>query len=110
MAERLKSMTLPLGVRYFGDGGLFGSVTATYVRQEVDDLSSNLIRETEGFALVDAGVGYRLPRRLGTLSLTVNNLFDQDFRYQDLNYITPEPVASPYTPERTVFARVSLSL
>jgi hypothetical protein len=57
-------------------------------------------------------VGYRLPKRLGIVSLEVRNLLDEDFSYQDLNFITSEPFASsdiPFIPDRTILARITLS-
>lgn len=107
--EQLKTTTVPLGLRHFFSSSVFAGLTTTYIRQEVDNPAAGITDEREDFTLVDLGVGYRLPRRFGTVSLNVYNLFDEDFRYQDLNYLTPEPVVSPYIPERTVYGRLSLN-
>ena len=52
-----------------------------------------------------------MPKRFGIVSLAVHNLFDKDFKYQDNSYreFGDEPSVAPYTPERLVMGRVSLS-
>ena len=56
-------------------------------------------------------IGYRLPKRLGILSLSALNLFDQEFEYQDDSYrkFGDEPLVSPYTPDRLILGRLVLS-
>ena len=49
-------------------------------------------------------LGYRLPKRRGVLSLGVDNLFDKDFRYQDIDPENPGAV-----PERFAYFRFTLS-
>ena len=61
--------------------------------------------------MVDAAVGYRLPKRFGILSFSVTNLFDQKFHYQDDSYreFQDLPSIGPYFPERLFFGRVTLN-
>jgi outer membrane receptor protein involved in Fe transport len=60
--------------------------------------------------IVDASLGWRLPGRRGLLEVGVNNLFDQDFRYEDPYFGDPsEPAMQPFQPERFVYGRVTLS-
>jgi len=61
------------------------------------------------FVVVDAAIGYRLPKRRGILSLEVRNLFDEDFLYQDTNIQQPVPSNPRFIPDRTVMGRVTLS-
>ena len=49
-------------------------------------------------------LGYRLPKRRGVLSLNVANLFDKDFRYQDIDPENPSVV-----PERFAYFRFTLA-
>jgi outer membrane receptor protein involved in Fe transport len=49
-------------------------------------------------------LGYRLPKRRGLLSLNIENLFDKDFRYQDIDPENPSVV-----PERFAYFRFTLS-
>jgi outer membrane receptor protein involved in Fe transport len=107
--ERVRTKTFPLAARYFSPLGLFGELVATRVDQTVRDSEQNLDRDQDDFWVVDAAIGYRLPKRRGIVSLEVNNLFDQDFFYQDDNYLSSEPVAPRYIPDRTIVGKLSLS-
>jgi outer membrane receptor protein involved in Fe transport len=62
------------------------------------------------FFVVDASIGWRFPKRLGIATLTVRNLFDEKFRYQDDGFreFRDEPTSTPYVPERQLMGRVSL--
>jgi len=87
-SEQFSDMTLwrvPLSVRYFHPGGLYTRATATWVRQE-GRFNTNDGFDTpqeSRFGVLDLGIGYRLPDRLGVLSLDVRNLFDETFRFQN---------------------------
>ncbi len=105
----IDTIALPLAVRYFSPGGFFGRLAATHVRQIVDQLSISPIEATTDFFVVDAGVGYRFPRRHGTLSLEVRNLFDRTFSYQDLSFMSSDQVAPPYIPARQTYLRFGLN-
>ena len=51
----------------------------------------------DNFVVVDATVGWRFPKRFGIASLTVYNLFNEKFRYQDDSFreFRDEPSADP---------------
>jgi outer membrane receptor protein involved in Fe transport len=103
---------VPANATYFHPSGWFAGIGATYVDQEVRrEAASSLAQGDSSFTLANASVGYRLPKRMGIISLAVNNLFDKDFDYQDESYRTfsTEPYVSPYIPETTVMGRVTLS-
>jgi outer membrane receptor protein involved in Fe transport len=103
---------VPFTFRYFHPSGLLGRVSTTYIDQEVDfePVGSPETRDDQ-FALVDVGIGYRLPRRYGIISFEVRNLFDEDFKFQGLGFRDPmeEKQTPPFLPERTVFARIILA-
>jgi tetratricopeptide (TPR) repeat protein len=110
--KRVTTKTVPAKVTYFHPSGFFGGVNVTYIDQEVRREQVSLLDEGDSsFTLTDLSVGYRLPKRRGVISLTVQNLFDKDFKYQDESYRTfrLEPYVSPYVPETTVMGRVTLS-
>jgi outer membrane receptor protein involved in Fe transport len=72
--------------------------------------------EDDTFFVVDAFVGYRIPRRAGVISLEATNLLDSGFNFQDDNFRTSAATselgnvrAPMYVPERAVFARLTLS-
>ena len=60
---RMNTWTFPLAARYFHPSGFFAGVRGTYVRQELDLLpTSTLTRNSDEFYLVDATMGFRLPK------------------------------------------------
>lgn len=80
----LRTHRVPLSVRYFDPDGLFAGVTATYVAQ--NGRFAGLDFEPSGedrFWIVDAGFGYRLPKRYGRIVFEAKNLFDEEFSFQD---------------------------
>ncbi len=104
------SFSLPLFARYFAPNGIFVEAGATYRHQDVERsaLSTGASGE-DAIVLVDATLGYRLPKRRGVASLEVRNLFDREFDNQDLNFITSETRAFELYPERSVMARLTLN-
>jgi hypothetical protein len=116
--SEVKTLSYPIQVQYFHPSGFFAGFGVTYVDQEVSrDNAVILLEESrlaEGdsdFTVADLGVGYRLPKRQGILSVSVQNLFDEDFDYQDDSYreFKDEPATGPYIPERTVMGRITLN-
>ena len=110
----LKTLSVPLNVQYFDPSGFFAGLGVVYVDQKIQvlDFESSTISPTqdEDFTLVNAGLGYRLPKRWGIVALQINNMFDKDFYYQDNNFQTGDGTTNPlYIPERTVFGRLVLN-
>ena len=107
---RLRTMTVPLQVRYFAENGLFAKAGVNFVSQEVEERLESFFDQTrENFVTVDLGVGYRLPERRGSVSLEVRNLFDEEFLYEDLDSITNTTTRPRFIPARTILGRLSLS-
>jgi outer membrane receptor protein involved in Fe transport len=112
--ERVETLSVPLTVRYFHPTGLFAGTTLSYVNQDVRRSESAPLANGSGsddFLVVDALVGYRLPKRIGIASLAVYNLFDTSFNYQDDSFreFRDEPSISSYVPERTIMGRLTIS-
>jgi tetratricopeptide (TPR) repeat protein len=112
--EKLETISVPLGIRYFHPSGLFGGFSATYVHQEVDrspGAELGLAEGSDDFVVLDAAVGYRLPNRAGLISLEVSNLLDEDFRYQDDSFRESQdaPSIGPYIPSRRILGRITLN-
>ncbi len=115
-AYQVDTISIPLTVRYFRPSGLFGELGATYVRQKVEKTGflspPNLtpFSGKENFILLDAAVGYRLPKRWGSLSLEAKNILNEHFRYEDISrQLTPETGNPRFIPERSILARFTLS-
>lgn len=98
---------LPVELRYFGVKGLTAGVRASLVHQEGDFVTSPFFSLAPGediFTVVDASLGYRLPNRRGVLSLNVANLFDEEFRFQDIDADNPSIM-----PERMAYLRFTFA-
>ena len=110
--DRVQTLSLPIGVRYFDPSGLFAGLTASAVHQEVKRSPGAPGGEgTDDFVVVDGSVGYRFPRRIGAISLQVLNLFNSGFDFQDDSYreFRDEPTIGPYIPERQIRAQLTLN-
>jgi len=110
---KLEMHSVPVAARYFSPQGFFAELGVTLVRQEIDLTSSTppFNQTSEEFAVADAALGYRLPNRRGILSLEVKNLFDKEFLFQDLSFISADPTATNprFIPDRTILARFTLA-
>jgi Flp pilus assembly protein TadD len=108
---KVETVTVPLSARFFHPSGFFAGVKGNFVWQTVElPSTSNFNDGHDDFFLVDADIGYRLPKRFGIISLEVRNLFDTSFNYQDNNVQTGrEAQTSPFLPTRMVFGRLTLS-
>ncbi len=103
----LKLTEVPLTVRFFSPSGLWigASVTAVKETGEFTGPGGLDVEGSDDFWLVDAIVAYRLPRRMGTISLQGNNLLNEKFQFQEIE----QSVAPRYIPELQVLLRISLS-
>ena len=77
---------MPVGLKYFHSSGFFAGIGATYVHQEVERDPAVLaafptVAGSEDFITVDAALGWRLPNRVGIVSLEARNLLDEDFNF-----------------------------
>ena len=112
--EDVKTFSVPIGARYFHPSGVFAGFSVTYVNQQVERTSASTLSDAEGssdFFLVDAAIGYRIPRRFGIASLSVTNLFDESFKYQDDSFreFQDAPSVGPYLPDRLIMGRLTLN-
>jgi Tfp pilus assembly protein PilF len=103
----VETQRIPLRAAYFHPSGLAVEVTGTRVHQEGQFFflsSLSLEPGSDSFWIADLTVSYRLPNRYGLFQVGVQNLFDEEFNYQetDLNAVT-------FSPGRIVLARVLLS-
>jgi outer membrane receptor protein involved in Fe transport len=105
--KELDTHRVPLGLAFFHPSGLSTSLTATYFNQDGEFqrlLTGNFETGKDDFWTVDAAIGYRLPKRYGFITVGARNLFDQKFKFFDTDLRNPL-----IQPDRTVFARVTLS-
>ncbi len=107
--KRLYNTHLPLAANYHSPSGFSASYKINYVRQEVTLDRSSYKQTREDFITVDLNFGIKLKKRRGQFGLSIINLFDQIFNYQDLNFIRAEPVYPRYLPKRTVLLKASIN-
>lgn len=108
---QVQTWSAPLSVSYFHSSGFFAGTGVTYVNQDVVRIPLYPNQGHDHFTLVDAGIGFRFPKRLGIASFQVLNLFNERFNYQDDTYreFTNEPTIGPYFPQRTLFGRITFN-
>ncbi|MGA7181050.1 MAG: FecR domain-containing protein [Thiobacillaceae bacterium] len=107
--NRLDTTSIPIRLRYFALNGAYAAVGPTLVRQEVGATFAD--PTPEKFVVVDATLGYRLPRRRGIVSLDIRNLLNRKFHYQDLSFTSSDPFRTnpDFIPDRTILARFMLN-
>jgi tetratricopeptide (TPR) repeat protein len=107
----MKTQYAPVTLAYHHARGLFAALRAGYVSQELrfrDPFGAETAGEDD-FWIADASIGYRLPRRLGSISLDVLNLFDEEFRYQDTDFLG-NPRIPLFQPKRLALFRLRINL
>ncbi|MDR4513526.1 FecR domain-containing protein [Nitrosomonas sp.] len=105
----ISNIKIPVSVEYFHPSGFFSGIKNTFVRQDLarkNDFDNSGI---DNFFLLDAFIGYRLPKRKGILSIEGRNLLDEKFFFRNINFNQAEAVSPQFVPERTFFARITLN-
>ena len=83
---------------------------ATYINQDGrfhTQESTTTVPGRDEFWTFDASISYRLPKRMGLITIGGINLFDKSFRFQDTDTERKNPVLQP---ERMIFAKFTLAL
>ncbi len=109
---KLRTHRIPLHVNYFHKSGVSAGLEAVYVNQKgtFPDLSAppgpfpTFVEGEDRFWVFGASLGYRLPKRYGSIAVKVNNLFDQEFRFQDT-----DPENPGILPERLILLNFTLA-
>lgn len=105
--ETLKTHKLPLRVSFHHPAGIGAWVKATYVDQKgvfFDQFLLSTAKDNDRFWVVDASVGYRLPKRLGVVSIEARNLLDAKFKFQDT-----DPANPSIFPKRVILGKLTLA-
>ncbi|MEW6682469.1 MAG: FecR domain-containing protein [Nitrospirota bacterium] len=104
---------IPLGLNFHHPRGFFAKVMASYVNQDgefIDPTTFGFEPGKSEFWIWDVSIGYRLPRRLGIITIGAENLFDRQFLYEDVgNPLTNPDQAPQIQPARFIFAKVTLA-
>ena len=101
----VETQRFSLGAAFFHPSGFKASVKATYVNQEGEfgEFFGGIVPGDDRFWVVDAFVGYRLPKRFGLISLVAKNILDQKFNFQDTDLRNPR-----ISPESLILLKLSL--
>jgi hypothetical protein len=106
-----QTQIIPFSIAYFSPSGFFAKLRASYLKQKVE---LNTKPDSDRAMFLDINLGYRLPRRLGILEVQLQNILNQDYRYEGLqNRKSPErtglPSSLPFPPDFTSLFRFSLA-
>ena len=104
--KELDTHRVPFGVKFFHPSGFDASLGITYINQKGIFERLETAEDESGsgdFWLTNVSVGYRLPKRYGYFKVGVTNLFDENFRYYDVEFDNPRIV-----PDRMVFASFTM--
>ena len=105
------TQTVPFSVSYFDPSGLFAKIRASYFNQKVRfDTGS----DSDSATFLDLSLGYRLPKRLGIFEVQLQNLLNQNYRYEGLQNRSPPqragvPSFLPFPPSFAVSVRFNLA-
>jgi tetratricopeptide (TPR) repeat protein len=106
----MKTETLSLSIKHFNTFGLFTTLEAVHVSQEIKDtiVTGGLTTSSDNFWLGNISLGMKLPRRMGILALDVHNIFDREFNFQSIDPGTGTPITSSHYPERYAIVRAQV--
>jgi tetratricopeptide (TPR) repeat protein len=104
----LEAIRVPVGLSVFDDRGLSLRLTTSYVKQSgsfAEGFASPIFEVKSSAWVVDAALDYRLPSRLGMVSIGAKNLTDTSIELIEVDPLNPR-VAT----KRFVFAKLRLVL
>ncbi len=105
--QELTTNSVPLSISFFHPIGIYARLIGTYVYQKgdfVDGMTLEVDSDSSNFWVLDALLGYRFPKRYGTLEVGVKNATNAGFKFQDMN-----PAAPTIYPDQYFYGRLSLS-
>ncbi|HZW35661.1 MAG TPA: tetratricopeptide repeat protein, partial [Candidatus Deferrimicrobiaceae bacterium] len=109
--DQVTTQRFPVGISFFHPCGFSSRLSATYIDQEGrfvppgSNAGTPGVSDSDRFWVVDASLGYRLPKRYGLLSVEAKNLFDKSFKFQDTDHDNPS-----IQPKRSIFFKFTLAL
>ena len=106
LITRLNTHRFSLGINFFHPCGFSAKLKPTYIDQNGKFFVPPLIDVPgdDQFWVVDASIFYRLPKRMGIISIEAKNIFDENFNFQDTDPSNPE-----IYPERLILARFTIA-
>jgi tetratricopeptide (TPR) repeat protein len=109
--DQVTTQRFPVGINFFHPCGFTSRLSPTYIDQEGRFVPKGSnpgtpgVSDSDRFWVVDASLGYRLPKRYGLLSIEAKNLFDKSFKFQDTDHDNPA-----IQPKRSIFFKFTLAI
>ncbi|MDR4651459.1 MAG: tetratricopeptide repeat protein [Nitrosomonas sp.] len=108
----INTLIVPISINYFNPSGIFSTLSGTFVRQNLKRLENFATERNSGisnFFMIDAIIGYRMPNRMGIVSLEGRNLLNEEFSFRHINFQESEATRPRFISGRTFFARLTLN-
>lgn len=107
----LQTTTIPLSLNFSHSNRFFSAIKITHIDQTGQYFDPAPINYTERFNLTDLSLGYRLPNKLGSLNLQINNVFDKEFVFQDYFDFRNDffNFNNRYIPEINIYGEITLN-
>lgn len=108
--SNVETHRVPIGLNFYHPSGLSVMLKGTYVNQQgsferQNPFPTQVFEHGEDqFFLFDAAINFRMPKRLGSVTIGAKNLFDKSFKYYDTDRVSPA-----IQPGRTMFGKLTLS-
>lgn len=101
----LETHQITPSLHFFSRSGFSATVEASFVSQdgEFGSLLDGTREDEDSFMVVDISASYRLPKQYGILTIKVNNLFDEEFHYVDIDPTNPR-----FLSEQQIIASITL--
>lgn len=104
--DRLTTRKLPVELRWFPQAGLSLFAKATAVHQQGRFTPGAIVEEgKDGFWLLDLKAAWNFQGDNGAMVLSINNVLDEEFSYQEATYTNPTMM-----PKRQVILQMQLPL
>ncbi|MFK7941357.1 MAG: TonB-dependent receptor, partial [Paracoccaceae bacterium] len=111
--DQVRTLQVPLSIRYFHESGFFAGGEVIWFDQESvgsvgEDFNLLDVDTDEQGLILNAVAGYRLPDNRGVASIEVNNILDQSFALQNSQNNSARPGTRPLAEELSVIGRITL--
>lgn len=107
-AKEVDTHRFPLAISFFHPCGFSAMFKGSFIDQsgsfERQGALGTFIHGSDRFWVFDTALNYRLPKRLGFITVGAKNLFDKSFRFFD-----SDPLNPTLRPDRLIYAKMTLS-
>jgi Tfp pilus assembly protein PilF len=109
--SEVETLIVPLGLRWSQPNGMSASLIGSLVSQRVTAIPrAPSPSDSDQFFVIDLGLSYRFPKRRGLIDLSLKNLTNELFSYQDANIQSPQETLTPrFIPGRSLLLSLALT-